>query len=155
MDSTTSGDIKSTFLNSIEKGKEQHIIAKRINLPPVITSDQDVDCFSLPQFQPNFITDKCVSAEVIAVKDSSKLEGKIALISNADPGFDWIFTHNIKGLVTEYGGLNSHMAIRASELDIPAVIGVGEILFKKFSKSRNALIDCANKRIDFLSLKHS
>ena len=29
-------------------------------------------------------------------------------------------------LITKYGGANSHMAIRCSELNIPAAIGVGE-----------------------------
>ena len=44
---------------------------------------------------------------------------------SADPGFDWIFTRDISGFVTQFGGANSHMAIRASELGIPAVIGAG------------------------------
>ena len=29
-----------------------------------------------------------------------------------------------------WGGVNSHMAIRVSELQIPAALGVGEILYK-------------------------
>ena len=53
------------------------------------------------------------------------MENKIVLIENADPGFDWIFTKKIKSFATQYGGSNSHMAIRAAELNIPAVIGCG------------------------------
>ena len=45
------------------------------------------------------------------------LKNKIILIENADPGYDWIFSHKIIGLVTKYGGANSHMTIRCSELD--------------------------------------
>ena len=48
------------------------------------------------------------------------------MIENADPGYDWIFLHKIRGFITKYGGLNSHMAIRAAELGIPAAIGTGE-----------------------------
>ena len=29
---------------------------------------------------------------------------KIILIENADPGFDWLFNFNIKGLITKFGG---------------------------------------------------
>ena len=36
----------------------------------------------------------------------------IVLIENADPGYDWIFSKNIKGLITKNGGINSHMSIR-------------------------------------------
>ena len=44
------------------------------------------------------------------------------MIENADPGFDWIFGSKILGLITKYGGVNSHMAIRCAELEIPAGI---------------------------------
>ena len=62
----------------------------------------------------------------------SNLTNKIVLIENADPGYDFIFTKNIKGLITKYGGSNSHMAIRCSELNIPAAIGVGDKNFEKY-----------------------
>ena len=48
------------------------------------------------------------------------------MIENADPGFDWIFGSKILGLITKYGGVNSHMAIRCAELEIPVAIGCGE-----------------------------
>ena len=64
------------------------------------------------------------------------LQGKIVLIPSADPGYDWIFSHGIGGFVTMYGGANSHMAIRAGELGIPAAVGVGE---KQFQQYKNAL----------------
>ena len=35
-------------------------------------------------------------------------------IENADPGYDFLLV-KMKGLITKYGGLNSHMAIRCSE----------------------------------------
>ena len=57
-------------------------------------------------------------------------------IENADPGFDFIFSHKIKGLITKYGGFNSHMSIRCSELNIPAMIGVGENNYKKIINSK-------------------
>jgi hypothetical protein len=62
----------------------------------------------------------------------TKLMGNILMIPSADPGYDWIFSHKISGFITMYGGVNSHMSIRAQELGIPAVIGAGELLYRKW-----------------------
>ena len=52
-------------------------------------------------------------------------------MERADPGFDWIFSKDIKGLVTKYGGSNSHMAIRCAEFNIPAAIGCGDQIYDR------------------------
>jgi phosphoenolpyruvate-protein kinase (PTS system EI component) len=70
------------------------------------------------------------------------------LIENADPGFDWLFNLNIKGLITRFGGANSHMAIRCNELDIPAAIGVGDKIFYDLKNANHVLLDCVLKKID-------
>ena len=57
--------------------------------------------------------------------DFKNIKNKIVFIKNADPGYDWIFTKEIAGFITAYGGINSHMSIRAMELNIPAVIESG------------------------------
>ena len=63
--------------------------------------------------------------------NSIPLCDKIVIIEGADPGFDWIFSQKIAGLITKYGGANSHMAIRCAEFSIPAAIGCGEQPFEK------------------------
>lgn len=65
------------------------------------------------------------------------------MIERADPGYDWIFLTKIAGLITKYGGANSHMAIRCAELDIPAAIGCGEQIFEQAKQSASLLLDCA------------
>ena len=49
-----------------------------------------------------------------------------------------------------YGGANSHMAIRAAELSIPAIIGAGEVLYQQLSRSSVVYINCANKQVRIL-----
>ena len=58
----------------------------------------------------------------------------VICIENADPGFDYLFNKKIHGLITKYGGLNSHMAIRCAELNLPALIGVGEKNYNEIIK---------------------
>jgi phosphoenolpyruvate-protein kinase (PTS system EI component) len=72
------------------------------------------------------------------------------MIPSADPGFDWIFSCGINGFITMYGGANSHMAIRAAELEIPAIIGTGEMLYNEWAKANSLEIDCLNNRVTIL-----
>ena len=76
------------------------------------------------------------------------LENKIVVLENADPGYDWIFTNKIQGLITKYGGAASHMTIRCAEFKIPAAIGCGDILFERICNANRILLDCKNKKID-------
>ena len=61
--------------------------------------------------------------------------------------FDWIFSSSLKGLVTKYGGANSHMAIRCAEFGIPAAIGCGEQIFDRILRGRAVEINCSEGRI--------
>ena len=106
------------------------------------------------QYLNNFITNKKVAAASVYIKIGempSSLAGKIVLIENADPGFDWIFGQHIAGLITKYGGVNSHMAIRAGELGLPAVIGAGELLYEKWSEAKLLHLDCSGRRVEVLA----
>ncbi|MDE7174224.1 MAG: hypothetical protein K2N70_07760, partial [Helicobacter sp.] len=40
-----------------------------------------------------------------------------------------------------------HMAIRASELNLPAVIGVGDLQFAKCTRARKIQMDCQSAQI--------
>jgi len=136
--------------HSIEQGKARHRETGTIALPPLITCPQDVWAFEWPDVVPNFITQKQITANVVDTQDPSRLAGNIVCIANADPGFDWLFSHEIAGFITAWGGANSHMAIRAGELGLPAVIGAGENLFRKWSSARCLFLDCAGHRVEIL-----
>ena len=79
------------------------------------------------------------------------LEHAIVCILSADPGFDWLFSHSIAGLITAWGGANSHMAIRAGEMGLPSVIGAGQELYKIWAASNRIMIDCAANKVEILS----
>ena len=135
------------FKQSITMGQENYKVTETLNLPPTICSEEDIYLFTLPDSEPNFVTQKKIRALTTEIEGSKSLRGKIVFILNADPGFDWLFTQHIAGLVTAYGGANSHMAIRASEHGLPAIIGAGEKLFNQWKKYQVIEIDCSNKTV--------
>lgn len=143
-------DLKKAINISIEQGKKAYEESCRLTLPPVIVREEDIWGFEWPQVTPNYVTQKQVSARTAFADQVSDLNGKIICIPNADPGFDWLFSRPIAGLVTAWGGVNSHMAIRAGELGLPAVIGAGELLFQQWSHAPALKIDCAARRVEVL-----
>ena len=143
-----SGPVREVLRESVAQGRERHALTRYLVLPPVITSPDEVIAFHLPPSRPNFITRKSVTAPVALVTDPPEsFAGRILFVPSADPGFDWIFTRHIGGFVTQFGGANSHMAIRGGELGIPAVVGAGEALFQQWQTARKLCLDCANQKV--------
>jgi phosphohistidine swiveling domain-containing protein len=142
---------KTLIAKSIEQGKTRYEQTLRTALPPLIASVDDIWGFMIPDTQPNFITQKSVTASVVDCDQKEALSGAIVCIPNADPGFDWLFAYPIAGLITAWGGANSHMAIRAGELGLPAVIGAGEALYQRWAKAKRLYVDCAGKRVEVLA----
>ena len=147
-------EIQKSWLNLIEFRKREREIYKQLILPPIIFSEKDFDVISTYLVKPNFITQKKIKAEIVNINDCKKedllaLSGKILLLENGDPGYDWIFTKNIAGLITKYGGVASHMSIRCAEFGLPAAIGCGS-LFDKLKNSSSILLDCEGNKIDSL-----
>ena len=64
-------------------------------------------------------------------------------------GFDWIFSRKIAGLITMFGGANSHMAIRCAEFSIPAAIGCGSVLYEATRSAGSVELDCAGAVLRF------
>ena len=132
-------------------GSEGYQVTLALRLPYVIESPEDVSVVPLLLNRPNYITDKTARGPYVFLSGynerPSDISGKIVLIERADPGFDWIFSYPLNGLVTKYGGANSHMAIRCAEFGLPAAIGCGEQLFDLVLRSPAVEINCAEGRI--------
>ena len=123
--------------------------AAKLILPPVIDGEESFKVINSWISRPNFITAKNVFGEVVNLDSDSAADvtGKIVLMKKADPGFDWIFTKQIKGLITKYGGAASHMAIRCAEFNIPAAIGCGEKIFSVAASCRELELNCRDRKI--------
>ena len=109
---------------------------------------------SIQEVKPNFITYKNIKSKCIRLNKKFKnknLKNMIVLIENADPGYDWIFSKNIKGLITKNGGINSHMSIRCQELNIPAAIGLGEQNFNLLKSYFQINLNCKLNKINILN----
>ncbi len=149
-------EIKNLWKKKIQSEKNLKFLNNYLSLPPLLIDECDFEIQSHYLSKPNFITSKKIISENHVIKNSKKiidLENKIVLIENADPGYDWIFTKNISGLITKYGGVASHMAIRCSELGLPAAIGCGDILFEQLQNAEKILLDCKYQQIIILQQK--
>ena len=128
-----------------------------VKLPYLIVSHNDFFVSSILLSKPNFITDKNITGKLIFLDGKSqnlKLKNKIIVIENADPGFDWVFAHKIKGLITKFGGINSHMSIRCEELNLPAIIGFGEDNYSKIIDKKYLNINCKLQKVNLEVIKH-
>ena len=120
-------------------------------LPSFISREEDFFAFERKKSEANFITRKVTVADLAFVKSdqTGTISGKIIAIPSADPGFDWVFSHDIAGLITQYGGANSHMAIRCAELGLPAAIGIGDKLYERLHEGR-LMLDCQKGRFEYV-----
>jgi len=148
-------DVKSFYQKKINKARNNFDIASSFKLSYLIRSIRDIHIVPMQRSTPNFIGNKRIEAEIIELnpylEEIPSLDNKIVCIVGADPGYDWIFTRNIAGLITKFGGANSHMAIRCAEYDLPAAIGCGDQPFEKVLKAGKVLLDCQGKRLEPLS----
>jgi phosphohistidine swiveling domain-containing protein len=148
--------ITRTWKNVIEENKHQYNINSTLILPDVIQNKNQFYIHQLMEARPNYITSEIVTGQV-AVLDNKEnvsqisedidVSGKIVVIPKADPGYDWIFTKGIKGFITKYGGVASHMAIRCAEFNIPAAIGCGDVIYNYVTQLDRLTLDCKNGRI--------
>ncbi|WEH34279.1 PEP-utilizing enzyme [Streptomyces sp. AM 4-1-1] len=132
---------------AVARGRDRYAVTRSLHAPALLSAPEELTSFVPLDVEPNFVAHARVVAPVADVDAGEPLDGAIAMILAADPGYDWIFTHNIVGLVTAFGGANSHMAIRALELGLPAVIGAGDVRFRQWLSAGSLEIDAANRLV--------
>ncbi|MBT4890681.1 MAG: pyruvate phosphate dikinase [Rhodospirillales bacterium] len=144
-------DMERQLRDLSDAGRLSHETAQALRLPQVLFDIEGVHVVPFQISEPNFVTSKAVTGRTVHLGQheivSKNLSNAIVMIENADPGFDWIFSHDILGLVTKYGGVNSHMAIRCAEFGIAAAIGCGEQIFERLKLSSSVELNCAENHI--------
>jgi len=137
--------LKKSLEDEIKKNKSDQKILNLLQVPDFLSKIEDVYLKKDIIKVGNYITNNRVEGKIVnlhKIKNYNLLEDRIVLLENADPGYDFIFSKRIKGLITCYGGANSHMSIRCLELEIPAIIGAGSKNFKNITQSNYIQIDC-------------
>lgn len=152
---SNSSNIEEKLRSISHNNSSRHSMTTALRLPQILSDTEGVYIIPFQVSLPNFITSKKITAESIYMGPHqvvSDLRDKIILIENADPGYDWIFAQSIKGLITKFGGANSHMAIRCAEFGIPAAIGCGEQRFDRLVMASHVSLDCATGTINSVNL---
>jgi len=153
---STSGlsEIFDLWITQISGKKKINEINKYLSLPSLIFSADDLKIVRSYSIRPNFITNLIVKEELVDLDllkntDYGKVSGMIVLLEKADPGYDWIFSKHIKGLITKFGGAASHMAIRCAEFGIPAAIGCGDAIYNDLKTKNIIELNCMEKTIKY------
>lgn len=145
-------NLKDILKKNINENIDDFEFNQYVELPQVIKEPNDVFYFIEKTGKPNFFGTTTVENEIYFLNNNNfkNLDNKIICIRGADPGYDFIFDHKILGLITEYGGANSHMSIRCSELNISAAIGVGSVTFNDIINSKKIYLDPIAKKISLI-----
>ena len=145
----TPNDLKMFWQTIIEQRRQEYKRNSQLILPEVILQENDMNEVHICTLRPNFITLGKVQGKIAVLEqeESINLQGKLVVIEKADPGYDWIFTQGIVGLITKYGGVASHMAIRCAEFNIPAAIGCGEKIYQFVIGCSEICLDCKKGEI--------
>ena len=145
-------DVKTHYHKKVTTAKNEYDISLSFKLSYLIRSSRDIYVVPQQRNTPNFIGTQRVEKEIIFLtpymENIPDLQNKLICIEGADPGYDWLFSRNISGLITKYGGANSHMAIRCAEYNLPAAIGCGEQPFERIISAGKCLLDCQSKRLE-------
>mgnify|MGYP001592638918 CR=1 FL=1 len=147
-------ELTQSLLASSHQNQQARLLSHACRLPPILCSSADFIGFISTEEKPNFIGTARITAPVAHLSGTGgkqlRVEGCIVVIPQADPGYDWLFGQKIVGLITMFGGANSHMAIRAAEFGLPAAIGVGEQLYNIYNSAKSIELDAAGETIRVL-----
>ena len=137
----------------IKKNKNLYSLNRRIKLPQVLYEKSNFFVVPYQINEPNFVSKKTIIKNLEIFKNDNKnqyFKDKIVVIENADPGYDWIFSKKISGLITKFGGANSHMTIRCAELNLPAMIGCGPKIYNEICNSKKIELNCKLKTYNII-----
>jgi hypothetical protein len=135
----------------VEVRRERYAVTQRVHLPATMADPLEVHCFTTEPGQPTYVGTGTATGQVrLDPRPGDDLDG-IVVLTSADPGFEWLFSRPVKGIVTLYGGANSHMAVRCAEAGVPAAMGVGQTIYDQLTSAHVVRLDCAAQTIEVVS----
>lgn len=142
-------DADRHYLELAEAGRRDLAAAHAFRLGHIVRGVRDIHVATVNRSVPNFIGTGRATGQVVELSAATpatvNVRDRIVCIENADPGYDWIFTKGPRALVTQFGGANSHMAIRCAEFGLPAAIGCGEQIYRRVALAGSVELNCAEK----------
>ncbi len=149
-------DSAARLVQIAAQNQQARALSAAVRLPPVIRGKADFETFTIGAEMANFVGQtpvigECVDLEHVENNNMPEIKDRIVMIPQADPGYDWLFGQGIAGLVTMYGGANSHMAIRAAEFGLPAAIGIGEQRYRHICDAKILQLDPAKQILQIVS----
>jgi phosphohistidine swiveling domain-containing protein len=135
----------------VARRRMRHAVTQRLHLPATINGLTDLRCFSTHAGRPTYVgTGKSIGRVIVQPAPADLPEKGIVVLPSADPGFEWLFSRPLAGIITMYGGANSHMAVRCAESGIPAAIGVGQHIYAQLAGAALVQLDCAGQTIEII-----
>ena len=122
-----------------------HSDESALRMPALIDADTRLDAVVVPPGQPVYLGRGRVAGPVrpigLHTRVGAAIAGAVLLLERCEPGFDWVFAHAPAALVTAFGGPNAHVALRAHELGVPALLGVGPEALRRMADAGSIEID--------------
>lgn len=129
----------------IARRRARHRDESALRMPALIDADTRLDAVVVPPGQPVYLGRGRVQARLRRVglhtRAGEAIAGAVLLLERCEPGFDWLFNHAPAALVTAFGGPNAHVALRAHELGVPALLGVGPEALRRMAGADSLEID--------------
>jgi len=152
-------EISLSWRNVIIERKLMWDACSHLQLSDIIRSPEDLIYVQDVLPRPSFITERSVVAQSLVLEPTSsamreQVRGKIVVTEAAEPGMDWLFAYGVVGLITRYGGRNSHMATRCAEFQLPAAIGCGAGIMERLARGGLVRLDCTAKTIELITRSH-
>lgn len=137
-------------LASLTDDAERKYLARRaIAVPDLLAWPDQVLGFTQRDPAAHYLGRGVIEGPVVrfSIRNTQSMGGAIVILESADPGHDFLFRLGVAAIVTCYGGINSHMAVRCRESGIPGVLGVGPVRFGKLRNASHLLIDMESCRM--------
>ncbi|WP_448613583.1 PEP/pyruvate-binding domain-containing protein [Modestobacter sp. URMC 112] len=135
---------------AVQRGRRGDRIRRLTRTPSVLSGALELYVVAPTDERPHFVGSGVARGPVRFIGEGIEIgsvAGAVICTERADPGYDWLLTLGIAGIITRFGGSNSHLAVRCAELDIPAAIGVSETTFESMRCTYEVEIDCSGGAI--------